>query len=218
MINKRLNSLFYVVFSALKRHLTAGSLRKIDRVDNPETLQKFLVSRANHVTQVSLYGYLKTRAGLRYFELFTDDIFAASISIARWQLWLACLSDLCVYCGAMIGQRTEIAPNALRDLMSEVLADILSETGTPADAGPDFTAGTEEVRERIATVDWGEIDDKESAFSKSPAALVHCAPIIDELKELDAGIVTNSVRFRWQEVRRDFRTLLDASALVRGIP
>ena len=45
-------------------------------------------------------------------------------------------------------------------------------------------------------------------------ALVEWAPIGDELKQYDAEIVRGSVRFRWQEVRRDLRRDLDAEAVL----
>ena len=44
--------------------------------------------------------------------------------------------------------------------------------------------------------------------------------MVDELKQLDAEIVRNSVRFRWIEVRRDLREMLDAAAVMvsaRGV-
>ena len=57
--------------------------------------------------------------------------------------------------------------------------------------------------------DWRAVDDDESEFSASPEALVRHAPIIPELMALDEEIVRNSVRFRWQEVRRELRAKLD---------
>ncbi|MCZ7562884.1 MAG: hypothetical protein M5U08_02945 [Burkholderiales bacterium] len=73
------------------------------------------------------------------------------------------------------------------------------------------------MRARLAACDWGAVEDGEGPFVDSPGALVRWAPIIDELKALDEGIVKNSVRFRWHEVRRDLRHGLDAEAvLARG--
>jgi hypothetical protein len=45
---------------------------------------------------------------------------------------------------------------------------------------------------------------------------VRWAPIVENLKELDEEIVKNSVRFRWQEIRRDLRRNLDAGAVLRS--
>ena len=72
----------------------------------------------------------------------------------------------------------------------------------------------QQVRARLALVDWAAVDDGEQAFSASPDALIRWAPVLDELKQLDEAIVRNSVRFRWQEVRRDLRACLDARAVL----
>jgi hypothetical protein len=74
------------------------------------------------------------------------------------------------------------------------------------------------VRDRVARTDWLAVGRDEAAFSESPAGLVRWAPVMDELKELDEEIVRNSIRFRWQEVRRDFARHLDAQAVLRAMP
>jgi len=180
-------------------------------------LQRFLETRANFVAQASLYGYLRTRAGMRFPELFSDDVFVRSINIAKWQLWLACLADIAVYAGGLVASRTGAPPETVGELMRSVVEGILAATGMPADAGEEFEAGAQRVRARIALCDWSSVADDETAFSESPAALVRHAPIVDELKQLDEPIVRNSVRFRWQEVRRDLRRDLDAIAVLGSI-
>ena len=52
-------------------------------ITNRDGLQRFLETRANFVAQASLYGYLRTRAGMRFPELFSDDVFVRSINIAK---------------------------------------------------------------------------------------------------------------------------------------
>ncbi|MDX1375312.1 MAG: hypothetical protein R3357_07100 [Burkholderiales bacterium] len=175
---------------------------------------RFVETRASYVSQMSLYGYLRTRAGVRFPELFSDDAFVVSINQAKWHIWLACLSDVSVYAGLLILRRTKALPDAVRPVMQSILEDVLAGTATPADAGPAFSEHAERVRARIALCDWNALEDDESAFSESPEALVRYAPIVDELKVLDAPIVRNSVRFRWQEVRRDLRRTLDAESVL----
>jgi hypothetical protein len=58
------------------------------------------------------------------------------------------------------------------------------------------------------------MQDGEMPFSRSPQALVRWAPVVDEFKLEDDEIVRNSVRFRWQEIRRELRRDLDADALI----
>jgi len=203
---------------ALRDYLGGRRVRAVAVADRRE-LRKFLETRASYVSQMSLYGYLRTRTGVRFPELFSDDVFVASINQAKWHIWLACLSDLAVYAGLLILRRTKSSSDAVRDLMRSALDEVLASVGTPDDAGPDFDAHADRVRARLALCDWSGLDDDESAFSESPEALVRYAPVIDELKVLDAPIVRNSVRFRWQEVRRDLRRDLDAErVLASGSP
>lgn len=201
-------------WKSLLGRLGASRASRNRPVADVEGLAYFLRTRASHVAQTSLYGYLRTRAGTRFPELFSDDAFVASINIAKWHVWLACVSDLAVYAGGLmrhqaLGHESEVAP-----LMAGVVDSILQETGVPAEAGKEFEAHASHVRARVAMCDWGAVSDDETAFSQSPAALVQWAPIVDELKQLDEEIVINSVRFRWQEVRRDLRRLLDAQAVL----
>jgi hypothetical protein len=93
--------------------------------------------------------------------------------------------------------------------MPALVDGILEKTGTPAEAGGEFAAHGQRVRDRVARTDWLAVGNDEAAFTESPAGLVRWAPVMDELKELDEEIVLNSVRFRWQEVRRDFARDLD---------
>ena len=213
-VAKRLKTGLAEVWGALRTQFTAGRLRRRRPVNDPASLERFLYTRASYVAQTSLYGYLKARAGTRYPELFADDVFAGSINNAKWQIWLACLADLCVYTGGLVFRRVAVRSEDVTRLMMQALDAILDEAGIPADAGPEFAAAVEAARQRVRKTQWALISDDATPFSESPLALVQWAPVIDEFKRLDEEIVSNSVRFRWQEVRRDLRASLDAEALL----
>ncbi len=199
----------------LRDYFGIGSLVKPEPIADAAALRRFLESRASFIAQTSLYGYLRTRAGMRYPALFDDDAFVAAIDIAKWHMWLACLSDLTVYAGGLLAQRNAM-PHAQLDAFMKVQLDaILDDTGLPEGADAEFPAHAQRVRERIATTRWHTVSDDEQPFSESPTALVRWAPIVENLKRLDEEIVRNSVRFHWQEIRRDLRKLLDAEALGR---
>jgi hypothetical protein len=187
--------------------------RRLQPIQDPRALRDFLQSRASYVAQMTLYGYLRTRSGVRFPELFNNDEFVASVNIAKWHVWLACLSDLAVYLGGML-RRSGKTDAEVGRVMQQVVGDILSETGVPADAGPEYTAHADRVRSRIALCPWAAQVDGDGPFVESPGALVFWAPIVDELKVLDEEIVRNSVRFRWNEIREQARRALDAQAVM----
>lgn len=204
------------LFGLLRDYVGAGRKRQQPIRDRAE-LARFLESRASFIAQTSLYGYLRTRAGTRYPELFDNDPFVASINIAKWHVWLACLSDLATYAGGMLAREPGASPDRVGALMRSLVDGILQSTGTPADAGPDFALHSQAVRDRIAGCDWGAVAEGEGAFAESPDAVVRWAPVVDEFKQLDEEIVKNSVRFRWQEVRRDLQRHLVPGELMHSL-
>lgn len=205
---------FADLWRTLREYLGTVGQGRTQRITDRESLRQFLESRASHVTQISLYGYLRTRAGARYPELFANEDFVKAINIAKWYIWLACLSDLSIFAGGLIAQRTGAGREVIGSLMAETVEAILSSTGIPVEAGSEFQAQANSVRARVESCDWSLVRDDETPFEASPAALIQWAPIFDDLKRLDDEIVRNSVRFRWQEVRRDLRRNLDADLLV----
>jgi hypothetical protein len=186
-------------------------------IDTPEALARFLDSRASFVAQTSLYGYLRTRAGMRYPELFDDDPFVEGINIAKWHIWLDALSDLAVYAGSRVAQHAPRETARVGRMMTTLVADIIASHGEPSEAGAEFPAHAEQVRDRVARTDWQVVGKDEAAFTASPDGLMRWAPVIDALKEMDEEIVRNSVRFRWQEVRRDFARDLDVEAILSAL-
>lgn len=202
------------LWAMLRDYLGIGRSRRREPIVDRAGLGRFLDTRAAFVAQTSLYGYVRTRAGQRYPELFDDEPFVAAMNIAKWQIWLACLSDLAVFAGGRLAAGDPaLAPSAGR-LVQAVVAQVLEGVAVPPDAGSDFLAGADAVRARLAACDWAAVGEAEAAFVESPPALVRWAPVVDDLKQVDEPIVLNSVRFRWQEVRRDLQALLDREALL----
>ncbi len=185
-------------------------------IEDAEALAQFINSRASHVAQTSLYGYLRTRAGTRFPELFENPDILISINIAKWHVWLACVSDLCIFIGQMMHQSGRINPTEIESLMSSMLDRILQQTQIPAEAGEDIESALEQAEQRISTCDWTLERDDDTIFSASPSALYYWSPIADELKERDEIIVRNSVRFRWIEIRRSVRQQLDIELILQN--
>lgn len=197
----------------LADYVGIGRQKKSEKILDVDSLAAFLGTRASHVSQTSLYGYLRTRAGTRFPELFENPDILISINIAKWQIWLACLSDLSIFAGQCMYQSGKIEADRIARLLPEAIDQVLAETGEPEEAGKDFAAARDKLLQRIKTHDWSQERDDDTIFSQSPDALFYWSPIADELKERDEIIVRNSIRFRWIEVRRSVRGLLDPDGL-----
>ena len=179
-----------------------------DAIASDAAMVAFISTRAAHVAQTALFGYLRTRMGTRQREIFQDEQFAEPLRIARQTMLMHCLSDLCVFAAALVdGDHTTLARQWYRE------AALVADADLPAEV---LNQGLTAFEVRLASVDWAVAAEREGAFVESPKGLLECAPIIDDLKELDAEIVRNSVRFRWTDVRRQLRERVQGQAFAEG--
>lgn len=178
-----------------------------------ESLTEFVRMRASYVAQTSLYGYLKTRMGTRYREYFEDDVFSTSIRTAAVKLFVSCLGDLTVYAVAVVdrehgldaAEAAALAKHCFRHGMQRGLADVPADM-VPADALNEFVL-------RSAETHWLNAADATRAFAGSEQDIVRFAPVVDEFKALDREIVSNSIRFRWRDIREQLLKRIDAERI-----
>ena len=64
------------------------------KIKNLDHLEEFIQTKSAWVTQVTLYNYLKTRMGTRYVLHFENDVFMASVNLAKWNIYSVSLQDL----------------------------------------------------------------------------------------------------------------------------
>ena len=195
---------------------TLGLRRRHEPVTTPSELRRFVEQRAKYIAQTTLYGYLKTRAGTRYTSLFENELFVESINIAKWEIYLACLSDLSVYAAARVGREAGAAPDEMTALATHLVNNVLDEEEIPAERPKGFADAKEAFVIRAGGTNWTDIDDSEDAFQRSPAALVEWAPIAPELKDFDTDIVINSMRFKWKHVRDELRGQMQPDQVLAG--
>lgn len=176
-------------------------------------LVAFAETRSKFVAQTTLYGYVKTRAGTRYVSLMADDVFANSVNIAKWEIYLASLCDLAAYVAARTGRNQSAAPSEIRALAVHLVDTATINEEIPAERPQGFDDIRAAFAARAVATNWTEDLIGDAAFQGSLSALVEWAPIADELKINDVDIVKNSMRFKWKKVRDQFETLLDADAV-----
>jgi hypothetical protein len=194
-------------------------LRTIGVIKDPplttrQQLFEFIDSRAAFVSQVTLYTYVKARAGTQFPKLFQNDDFLTSLRIARWHVYGAAICDLGLFAIAQLKRESGLNDTVARELAIEMLDGILLDYDQNDIDPKDFAAMGNTGKQRAAFINWDLIADGPAAFQSSSDAVFRWAPIADDLKYNDEEIVRNSIHLRWIGVRRDLKELIQPSLIL----
>ena len=171
------------------------------KISNLDDLEEFIQSKSAWVTQVTLYGYLKTRMGTRYVLHFENDKFMDSVNQAKWNIYSVALQDLIFFTFSYLKANLNYQEtNKAKEIFFKILDDEISNK-MPLD----LIEGTKKsFNERLQNIDWDNYF-KDLPFNPSALSLFKWAPIADELKTLDRKIVLNSMILKWDIVKKEFK-------------
>ena len=170
------------------------------KLTNLDELEDFIQSKSAWVTQVTLYGYLKTRMGTRYVLHFENDKFMGSVNLAKWNIYAIALQDLTLFSFSYLKNILNYQDTSkAKEIFLKILDD---ETNNkmPLDI---IEFSKKNFDERLQSINW-ENYHKDIPFNQSALSLYKWAPIADELKTLDRKIVLNSVILKWNVVKKEF--------------
>jgi hypothetical protein len=182
-------------------------------IDSVAGLKDFAGSRSAYIAQKTLYGYVKTRMGIRYPAMFEDEQIIASLNIAKIHIFAGCLSDLTVYAVAVGLHGQPVGDEERLKLARYCYESALRENAIDAPEPFSEQASIEEFNLRLADTDWQNGALRSENFTASPKALYRWAPIAPELKRLDAEIVENSIKYAWRDIREQFNNRIDGAAV-----
>ena len=177
---------------------------KFSTINSKEDLQNFVQERSAHVTQTTLYGYLKTRIGTRYQLMLDDEKYAGSINIAKWNIYMAALSDLTLYVFSYLTDKKNLNQNDAEEIFMNIIKNELK-NGLSEEI---FNNAKKEFVLRLKVINWNKFY-LEKPFKSSGLALYKWWPIADELKALDKEIVLNSIMLKWNLVENEFKDLTE---------
>ena len=175
---------------------------KFSSINSKEDLQNFVQERSAHVTQTTLYGYLKTRIGTRYAIMVEDEKFSNSINIAKWNIYIAAISDLTLYVFSYLTDKKNLKQNDAEEIFINIINNELKN-------GLDekiYENAKKEFISKVKSVNWKKFHS-ENPFKDSGLSLYNWSPIADELKVLDKEIVLNSIKLKWNLVENEFKDL-----------
>ena len=171
------------------------------KISNLDELEKFIQSKSAWVTQVTLYGYLKTRMGTRYVLHFENDEFMKSVNLAKWNIYAVALQDLTFFSFSYL--KSNLNYQGL-DKAKEVFFKILDDEITNKMPLDIIEEAKKNFNEKLQKVNWDTYYN-DLPFNLSALSLYRWAPIADELKTLDRKIVLNSVILKWDVIKKEFK-------------
>ena len=175
------------------------------KIKNLNDLEYFIQTKSAWVTQVTLYNYLKTRMGTRYVLHFDNDVFMASLDIARWNIYSVALQDLTLFTFSYLKVNFNYQNiNQSKEIFFKIL-DSESSNKMPVDI---IEEAKKTFNERLQNINW-ETYYKDLPFNPSELSLYKWAPIAEELKTLDRKIVLNSMILKWDNVEKEFKELIN---------
>ena len=175
---------------------------KLKTISSKKDLQNFVQERSAHVTQTTLYGYLKTRIGTRYVAMLEDEKFAESINIAKWNIYVVAISDLTFYVFSFLTDQKNLKQNDAQEIFDNIIKEEIN-NGLKEKI---YKNAKENFIKKFQTINWQKYY-KDNPFKDSGLALYEWSPIADELKILDKEIVLNSIKLKWNLVENDFKEL-----------
>ena len=171
-------------------------------IKSKSDLQKFIQQRSAHVTQTTLYGYLKTRIGVKYTAMVEDEVFSKSINIAKWNIYMVAIADCTFYVFSYLISEKNLKENDCK----EIYLDIIEKEKANGLSNEVHLKAKQEFLNRYEKINFQKYY-LDNPFKESCMALYNWAPIADELKILDKEIVLNSMRLKWNLKIDEFKKL-----------
>ena len=175
------------------------------KINNLDDLEDFIQKKSAWVTQVTLYGYLKTRMGTKYVLHFDNEKFLGSINKAKWNIYYVALQDMIFYSLSYLNIKKNFQENGHAKKIYHSILEREKLNGMPEEV---IEKARKLFEERYDNIDWKKYSD-DLPFNKSALALYEWAPIAEELKTLDRKIVLNSMILKWDNIKEEFQKLIN---------
>ena len=171
------------------------------KINNLDELEDFIQTKSAWVSQVTLYGYLKTRMGTRYVLHFENDQFMSSVNLAKWNIYSVALQDLTLFTFSFLKVNYNFQEiDKAKEIFLKILDDEISNK-MPLQI---IEAAKNSFEERLKNINWDNYYT-DLPFNQSALSLYKWAPIAEELKTLDRKIVLNSVILKWDVVKKELK-------------
>ena len=134
--------------------------------------------------------------------MFEDEVFLKSINLAKWNIYMAALTDCTFYVFSYLIDKKNLNHNDALEVFIEIINNEKN-NGLESKLYEDTKL---EFNQRLKDIDW-KIYHQDNPFKNSGLSLLKWSPIADNLKILDKEIVLNSIKLKWNVVENEFKDL-----------
>ena len=128
--------------------------KKSKKIQNYSDLKEFIQKKSAWVSQVTLYGYLKTRMGAKYVLMFEDEIFLGSINKAKWNIYSVALQDLTFYTISFLKSiRDHHDTEKANELYFQILANEVEKNKMPKEI---YENAKKQFQDRYEKLNWSK--------------------------------------------------------------
>jgi len=180
-----------------------------DSLSNLKNVIEFVNKNASFVSQVTLYPYIKTRAGTQHPKLFENQKFLTSLRISRWYIFMACVNDMSIFISHLCSKEQNYNKKFSLKLASLISSEVFKKIEQTDIDDEEFKKSIKFLIRYYNDSKLRKNKATETFFRRSADELVKWVPVSEEFKKQDQIILRNSIKFRWIPIRKQIMKNLD---------
>ena len=182
-------------------------------LSNLDQLIDYIDKNSSFVSQVTLYPYLKTRAGTQHPKLFENEKFLTSLRISRWHIYISCVNDMSIFIASICAKDYDYS-NKKGYKLAEYLSLTTFKKIQQNDINDnEFELSVENISGIYKDLNLNQITKRNVLFKKSADDLIKWAPVSELFKKEDETILRNSINFRWIPIRKEIYQNIDTNKI-----
>jgi hypothetical protein len=134
--------------------------------------------------------------------MFEDEVFLKSINLAKWNIYMAALTDCTFYVFSYLIDKKNLKQN---DAL-EIFTNIIESEKNNGLEDKLFEDTKLEFNQILKEINWSKYH-QDNPFKNSGLSLLKWSPIAENLKIYDKEIVLNSIKLKWNLVEHEFKDM-----------
>ena len=193
----------------LEKFTSLNFFKEKNSLSNFNNLIEFVDKNASFVSQVTLYPYIKTRAGTQHPKLFENQKFLTSLRISRWYIFMACVNDMSIFISHLCSKEQNYNKKFACKLACLISLEVFKKIDQKDIDNEEFKKSIKYITSYYNNPNHRKGKTIENFFKKSADELIKWVPVSEEFKREDQTILRNSIKFRWIPIRKLIKENLD---------